>query len=100
MSTTNRRRWTAEEKLRILEEARQTGQTVSGVCRHYQIAPGQLYAWEKQARHGALEALRNSQQGHKKTDPSQRLQTEIERLRTVIAELSAENLQLKKGLWP
>jgi transposase-like protein len=100
MSTTQHRRWTAEEKLRILEEARQTSQTVSAVCRHYQIAPGQLYTWEKQARQGALEALRNGQRGHKRPDPSERLQAELERLRTVIAELSAENLQLKKGLWP
>ena len=100
MSTTNRRRWTAEEKLRILEEARQAGQSVSLVCRHYQVAPGQFYAWEKQARQGALEALRNGQRGRKGPDPGERLQTEIERLRAVIAELSAENLQLKKGLWP
>lgn len=100
MSTTQHRRWTAEEKLRILEEARQTGQAVSAVCRHYQIAPGQLYAWEKQARQGALEALRNGQRGHKRPDPNERLQAEIERLRMVIAELSAENLQLKRGLWP
>jgi transposase len=100
MSTTQRRRWTAEEKLRILEEARQTGETVSGVCRHYQIAPGQLYVWEKQARQGALEAVRHGQRSHTRADPNQRLQVEIERLCAVVAELSVENLQLKKGLWP
>lgn len=99
MSTNKRRRWSAEEKLRILEEARQADQTVSAVCRHYQIAPGQFYAWEKQARQGALEALR-SQWGRKRSDPSQRLQAQIERLRAVVTELSAENLELKKGLWP
>jgi transposase len=100
MSTSKRRRWSAEEKLRILEEARQADQTVSAVCRHYQIAPGQFYVWEKQARQGALEGLRNGQRGRKRADPSQRLQAEIERLRAVVTELSAENLQLKKGLWP
>jgi transposase-like protein len=99
MSTSQRRRWRPEEKLRILEEARQADQTVSAVCRHYQIAPGQFYAWEKQARQGALEGLRNGQRG-RRADPSQRLQAEIERLRAVVTELSAENLQLKKGLWP
>jgi transposase-like protein len=94
------RRWSAEEKLRILEEARQTGQAISEVCRRHQIAPGQWYAWEKQARQGALEALRSSQRGHKKADPTEALQAEVARLRTVVAELSVENLQLKKGLWP
>ena len=100
--TTNsaRRRWTPEEKLQILEEARQTGQTISEVCRRHQITPGQFYTWEKQARQGALAALRNGPRGPQKTDPTPQLQAEIERLRDVIAEISAENLALKRGLWP
>jgi transposase len=100
MSTKSQRRWTAEEKLKILDEARQAGQTVSEVCRRHQIAAGQFCAWEKQARQGALTALRQSRRGRKLTDATAQLQTEIERLRTVVTELSAENLQLKKGLWP
>ena len=83
MSTSQRRRWSAEEKLRILEEARQTDQTVSAVCRHYQIAPGQFYAWEKQARQGALESLRNGQRGRRRADPSQ--QEEVAILRSSLA---------------
>jgi len=50
MITKSRRHWTAEAKLQIIEEARQTPQTVSEVCRHHGIATGQFYAWEKQAR--------------------------------------------------
>jgi transposase len=100
MSTQFRRRWTAAEKLRILEEARQSGQTVSEVCRRHQLASGQFYAWEKQARRGALEGLRQGQRGRQRSDPTLPLQAEIARLRTVVAELSVENLQLKKGLWP
>lgn len=49
---------------------------------------------------GALEGLRNGQRGRGRADPSRQLQAEIERLRAVVTELSAENLQLKKGLWP
>jgi transposase-like protein len=100
MTTQQRRRWTAEEKLRILEEARQTGQSVSEVCRRHQVATGQFYLWEKQARQGALVALRNHPRGRLRADPTSPLHGEIDRLRTVVAELSAENLQLKKGLWP
>jgi transposase len=100
MSSRSRRRWTAEEKWRIIEEARQTELSVSEVCRRYGLATGQFYSWEKQARQGALEALRDGHQGRKKSDPTVPLQAEIERLRAVIAELSAENLALKKGHWP
>ena len=99
MSTT-RRRWSAEEKLRILTEGRQADQMISEVCRRYQIAPGQFYAWEKRARQGALEALRNRKTGRKEAGRISQLEAEVNRYRAVVAELSAENLQLKKGLWP
>jgi transposase len=95
-----RRRWTAEEKLSILEEARQAGQSISDVCRRNQIAPGQFYAWERQARQAALSALKNSRPGRKTPDPTDALQAQILRLQSVIAEISAENLDLKKGFWP
>lgn len=94
-----RQRWTAEEKLRILEEARQTSASISEVCRHYGVAPGQFYAWEKQARQGALEALRHGRRGRKPEDPAARLGAELQRLRAVVTELSAENLELKRGRW-
>ena len=56
MSSDSRRKWTAEEKLQILDEVRKAGQAVSEVCRRHQIAPAQFYQWEQQAREAALEA--------------------------------------------
>ena len=96
----NGRKWTAEEKLQILDEARKAGQPVSDVCRRNQIAPGQFYEWERQARAGALTALRAKKRGRKPNKIEAHLKDEVMRLRTVVAELSAEALQLKKGLWP
>jgi transposase-like protein len=100
MSTKIRRRWGAEEKLAILEEARQTGQSISEVCRRHQVAAGQFYAWERQARQGAISALSNSKPGRRAPDASEALVQQIQRLHSVVAELSAENLDLKKGSWP
>ena len=100
MSYKNRRRWTAEEKLSLLEGARQSGQSISEVCRRHQIAPGQFYAWERQEREGALTALKNSKPGRRAPDPTEPLQSRILRLQAVIAEISAENMDLKKGFWP
>jgi transposase len=98
MGNQGRRRWTAEEKLAIIEEARQAGQTVSEVCRRHGIATGQFYAWEKKARQGALEGLWAGKR--KQSGREAQLKEEITRLRAVAAELSAENLELKKGRWP
>jgi transposase len=95
-----RRQWTAEQKLKIIEEARQGGQSVSDVCRRYGISAGQLYDWEAQAKRGALEGLRQGNRKPKEDDQSIQQQQEIGRLREVIAEISAENLALKKGRWP
>jgi transposase-like protein len=100
MTTKSRRQWTAEAKLQIIEEARQTAQSVSEVCRRHGIAPGQFYAWEKKTRQGALKALREGRRGRKSSSREVQLETEITRLRAVVSELSAENLELKKGLWP
>ena len=97
MSSQERRHWKAEEKLRIIEEARGTENTVSAVCRRYGVGTGQFYTWQKHARQGALEALRNGKRGRKESKDEEALKSEVERLRTVIAELSMENLELKKG---
>ena len=98
MGSQSRRRWTAEEKLAIIEEARQAGQTVSEVCRRHGIATGQFYAWEKRARQGALQGLRAGKVKQSRREAE--LEADITRLRAVAAELSAENLELKRGRWP
>lgn len=100
MSSQERRQWIAEQKLQILEEARQSDATVSEVCRRHGIGSGQFYKWERLAREGALDALRAQKRGRKESAGVTRLENEVQRLRAVIAELSAENLELKKGRWP
>lgn len=100
MSTKTKRTWTAEDKLRILEEARQGGQAVSEVCRRHQIAATQFYLWEKQARQGALAALRPGARGRKPAPAEAHLEAEVERLRGAVMELALENLQFKKGRCP
>ncbi|GEM_PF-2426142 len=53
------RRMSAEQKLKIVVNGRQSGATVSEVCRRHQIAHTQFYRWARMAREGALEVLRN-----------------------------------------
>ncbi|MFQ5473222.1 MAG: transposase [Candidatus Binatia bacterium] len=94
-----RRRWTADEKLRILREGREAGESVAEVCRRHGITPGQFYAWEKRAREGALKALRRVP-GRRRPDRESHLEGELSELRAVVTELLTENLRLKKGRWP
>src|SRR3954464_15980260 len=45
-----RRRWSADEKARILEEALAPGAVVSEVARRHGMSPQHLFTWRRQAR--------------------------------------------------
>ena len=92
------RKFTAEEKFKILEEARQPGASVAEVCRRYQIVSSLFYKWESEARKGALEALNNKKRQANGKDRETKLEDKINRMRAVISEITEENLHLKKTL--
>jgi len=95
-----RRQIPAETKWQILKEGRSTNLTISQVCEHYQISPTLFYQWERAAERGARQALQGQPRGRKKIRPSEEaLLKEIQQLREVIAEITSENLHLKKGHW-
>ena len=56
-SVQRRRRWRAEEKRAMVEEAEQTGMSLSAVARKYGINPNQLFRWRKLLNEGALCAV-------------------------------------------
>jgi transposase len=49
-----RRRWSVEEKLRILAQSVAPGSSASLACRLHGISSGQLYTWRRQFRTGEL----------------------------------------------
>jgi transposase len=103
MSDQKRRRWSAQEKLAIIEEARKGGLSVGAVCRKHQLAPQLFYEWERKSREGSLEKLNASKRSMRSNGPTRTLaeaEEENTRLKEVIAEIAQENLRLKKGRWP
>jgi transposase len=97
MSRKERKRWSAEEKLRIVLAGLDGQIEVSELCRHEGINPTQYYGWKKQLLGSAGKIFDNSQA--KPSARVQRLESELLRAKNVIAEITAENLDLKKGLW-
>ena len=96
----NRRRLTAEEKLRILDEAQQPGVQIAELCRRHGIGTSQFYTWRGQARQAAKQALSQpaGRKGQSKVEAAvTRLTAERDRLRMVVAEITAENLDLRKN---
>jgi transposase len=53
-----RRRYSIDEKLRVLEEAAQPGMTVSYVARRHGISPSLLFHWRRRMSQGGKEAVR------------------------------------------
>ena len=51
-----RRRWTLEEKLRIVAETEQPGAGIAELARRYEISRGLLWNWRSQVRRGVLRA--------------------------------------------
>ena len=54
LGTERRRRWSLQDKLRIVEETLQPGVTVSEVARHHGLAPSVIFTWRRLAREGRL----------------------------------------------
>ncbi len=98
MAKSWRPQWPSEEKFQILDEARNTGQTVSEVCRRHQVAMGQFYAWEKQARQGALTALHNGKRGRKPAKSEADLQAQITRRGLLLPSSAWRRWRSEKGV--
>ncbi len=92
-----RRRWSAEEKLRIVLAGVQGDIEVSELCRREGINPTQYYGWKKQVMASAGKVFAGG--SDKPSAKQQRLEKDLKRAKDVIAEITAENLDLKKGLW-
>jgi transposase len=92
----NRRKRTAAEKLRIVVTGWDPGVNVAELCRREGIVPTQFYGWKKKLTSSAQEVF--SPKKGKKASREEKLAEENRRLKAVIAEITAENLELKKGL--
>jgi transposase len=49
-----RRRWTVEEKLRIVAESNEPGARIGDVAARHDVYPGLLFTWRRQVRKGVL----------------------------------------------
>ena len=92
-----RRTWSAAEKMRIVLAGMEPGVDVSSVCRREGLSPTQYYSWRNQLLSSG-EAVFGGK-GKKAQDGREaKLESELARMKGVVAEITAENLELKKTL--
>lgn len=96
MGSKSRRKWSSQEKMRIVLAGLEGGTEVSELCRREGISPTQFYNWKNQLVQSADQVF-----GRKSGKPDrkqERLESDLTRAKDVIAEITAENLDLKKTL--
>jgi transposase len=92
-----RRRWTARDKLRVVLAGLDGSVEISELCRREGINPTQYYGWKKQLLTSAAKVFADGRES-KPSVQQQRLEAENARLKSVVVEITAENVDLKKGL--
>jgi transposase len=92
------RKFTAEEKIRIVLQGLKGEDSIAEICRREGIAPSLYYKWSK----GFLEAGKRQLNGDTKreatSDDVSELRQENDQLKQLVAELSLSNRILKKSL--
>jgi transposase len=102
-SRRQRRQFTTEQKAAILRRHLVDKVPVSDLCDEYELQPSVFYQWQRQLFEnltGAFEAAGNgvSTRERRLTERVEQLEAKLARKDSVIAEISAEYVQLKKEL--
>ena len=96
-SVQRRRRWSAAEKVRLVEEATQPGMSVSYVARRHGIAPSQLFTWKRRVLEGGLQAVA-ADEDVVGTSRLRQLEKQVRQLERLLGRKTLENEILKEAL--
>ena len=94
-----RKRYTSEEKIKILREVLEDGKSYSSVAEAYGVHPNQIMNWRKQLFEGGQQVFqvkRPDISGKAIEKQTRALEEKLRHKDNVIAELAQELLELKK----
>ena len=90
-------KFSTEEKVRIVLDGMRYPEGITGLCRQVGISRSTYYHWQRTLLEKGKEGLITRR--NRKTNPQQaKLIQESQRLKELVANLSVENLVLKKRL--
>jgi transposase len=94
-----RRRYTPEEKVRIVLEGFRREVAVKDLCRREGIKPGAYYAWTKDFMEAGKERLTRDAARDATRQEIEQIKRENTDLKHLVADLSLEGYRLKKQLF-
>ena len=92
-----RRRYTAEQKMSVVQEAMQPGMTISYVARRHGIAPSLIFGWRRRMSEGGKEAIRADDEVVSKAE-IRALQQQVRELQRVLGKKTLENEILREAV--
>ena len=96
----SRRKYTPEEKVRIVLEGFRREMAVNELCRREGIKPGAYYAWTKDFMKAGKERLTRDAARDATRQEIERIKRENTDLKQLVADLSLEAYRLKKTAIP
>jgi transposase len=91
-----RRKFSAEEKIRIVLEGLRGEETIAELCRREGISPNLYYNWSKEFLEAGKRRLMGNTKRQADSTEVQHLRRENGQLKHLVADLSLENVVLKK----
>ena len=98
IKTATRRKFSADEKIRIVLEGLRGEISISELCRREGIAASVYYKWSKNFLEAGKNGLTRSTIRDATTDEARHLKSENADLKTAVAELTLEVIKYKKSL--
>ena len=93
-----RRRFSAEEKIRIVLAGLRGDESIAELCRQEGIAQSQYYSWSKEFMEAGKKRLTGDTMREANTDEVKGLRKETRDLKEVVAEQALELRLLKKSM--
>lgn len=94
----NRKKWSSSEKMRIVLSGLEPGVEISELCRREGIQPTQYYNWKSQLVSSADSVFGDKRRTKAESRKQELQEQELRKKDAIIAEILAENLELKKTL--
>jgi transposase len=94
----SRKRYSGEEKIRIVLEGLRGEETVAELCRREDISESVYYRWSKEFLEAGKQRLVGNTRRQATSDEAVGLRRENEQLKQLMAELALKNRVLKKSV--
>jgi len=93
-----RRKYSSEEKIRIILEGLRGEDSIAEICRREGISPNLYYRWSKDFLEAGKKRLQGDTVREANTSEVTNLRSENRQLKELVADLSLKNIVLKKSL--